>query len=93
MIATGGRPPRYSTTYGGIDAFNALNETRWRELSNLEIRAESEATHQVLLDYLRTVPEELPKTGSRFRRRLQLDTYGHYPIHTAHIHEWRNRVK
>jgi hypothetical protein len=30
LIASGGRPPRYSTTYGGIYAFKALNETRWR---------------------------------------------------------------
>jgi hypothetical protein len=28
---------------------------------------------------------------TRFRRRLRLDTYGHYPIHADAIRQWRKR--
>src|SRR5918996_3137585 len=33
LILEGGRPPRYSTRYGGIDAFNALMTERKARLS------------------------------------------------------------
>lgn len=92
LIAQGGRPPKYSDTYGGINAFNAQNEARWRTKSLGEIERDFAETHQRLIDYLRSVPEELLLSGTRFRRRLQLDAIGHYPIHTAHILEWRNRL-
>jgi len=29
--------------------------------------------------------------NDRFKRRLRLDTHGHYPIHTADILAWRDR--
>jgi len=88
-ILAGGRPPRYSTTYGGIDAFNALMAERKRDLSLAEVRRQAEETHRRLVAYLQSVPEEEFTRETRFRRRLRLDTYSHYPIHTAAIQEWR----
>jgi hypothetical protein len=35
-------------------------------------------------------PEHLAKE-TRFRHRLRLDTYGHYPLHTQAIRQWRER--
>lgn len=92
LIAQGGRPPKYSDTYGGIDAFNAQNEARWRKKSLAEIERDFADTHRRLSDYLNSVPDELLMSGTRFRRRLQLDAIGHYEIHSAHIREWRSRL-
>jgi hypothetical protein len=89
LILAGGRPPRYATTYGGIDAFNALMADRKRDLSLAEVRRQAEVTHRRLVAYLQSVPEEELTRETRFRRRLRLDTYSHYPIHTAAIQEWR----
>lgn len=89
LILAGGRPPRYSVKYGGIDAFNAEQTARRQDRSLDEIRREAEATHGRLLAYLATVPEEQFTRETRFRRRLRLDTYGHYPLHTAQISAWR----
>ena len=44
-----------------------------------------------LVAYLREVPPEELRGDSRFRRRLRLDTYGHYPIHAADIRAWREQ--
>lgn len=89
LILEGGRPPRYSVTYGGIDAFNALMTARRRDLSLAEVRSQFEETHRRLVAYLRSLPSERVTGDARFRRRLRLDTYGHYPIHTADIRRWR----
>ncbi|CAA9563855.1 MAG: hypothetical protein AVDCRST_MAG73-3975 [uncultured Thermomicrobiales bacterium] len=89
LILDGGRPPRYSVAYGGIDAFNALMTERKAGLSLDEVRGEFAETHRRLVDYLLGVPPERIVGDSRFRRRLRLDTYGHYPIHTADIRRWR----
>jgi hypothetical protein len=88
-ILAGGRPPRYSVTYGGIDAFNALMAERKQELSLAEVLAYAEDTHQRLLALLQAAPDDQITTETRFRRRLRLDTYSHYPIHTAMIRRWR----
>ena len=48
-----------------------------------------EATHRQLVDYLESAPAEQLATETRFRRRIRLDTYSHYPIHTKAILEWR----
>ena len=88
-ILAGRRPPRYSVTYGGIDAFNALMTERKQHLSLAEVLAQSAATHQRLLAFLQTVPDDQIRTETRFRRRLRLDTYSHYPIHTEAIRAWR----
>ena len=91
LIQAGGRPPRYSTTYGGIDAFNALNTELKRDLSLADVQRAFEETHRRLVAYIRTVPPEQLAGDTRFRRRLRLDAYGHYPIHTQEIRNWRRR--
>jgi hypothetical protein len=88
-ILEGKRPPKYSDRYGGIDAFNALKVRESRALSPAEALARFEDTHRRLIAYLQTAPEELLATETRFRRRIRLDTYSHYPIHTQAILEWR----
>jgi hypothetical protein len=90
-VLAGGAPPRYSVTWGGIDAFNAMKTQEKAGLSLAEVRAEAEATHDRLLAYLRSVPPEALKGNSRFSHRLRLDTYGHYPIHATAIRRWRER--
>jgi len=89
LIAEGGRPPRYSVTYGGIDEFNALMTEERRGLPLSEVLERSAQVHRQLLDYLARVPEDLVTTDTPFRKRLRLDTYGHYPRHAKVIREWR----
>ncbi|HSJ55319.1 MAG TPA: maleylpyruvate isomerase N-terminal domain-containing protein [Anaerolineae bacterium] len=93
LILEGGRPPRYSITYGGIDAFNAQTTARQRGLSLPDVLHEMEATHRRLVDYVQNAPEEQFARETRFRRRLRLDTYSHYPHHEQAIREWRERRK
>lgn len=92
MIAQGGRPPTYAVAHGGIDAFNAKMEQRWRYLSLAEVRRQLVETHERLISYLQSISPDLLDSKSRFRRRLRLDTYGHYPIHTEHIRAWRSQT-
>jgi hypothetical protein len=88
-ILQGGRPPRYSVLYGGIDAFNAQMTERMHGTSLAEVRQQMEETHARLVEYLQGAPEEQFTTETRFRRRLRLDTYSHYPIHAEAIRLWR----
>ncbi len=90
-ILEGKRPPKYSDRYGGIDAFNALKVRESRAVSPAEVLARVEATHRQLVDYLESAPAEQLATETRFRRRIRLDTYSHYPIHTQAIQEWRKQ--
>ena len=90
-ILEGKRPPKYSDLYGGIDAFNALKVRESRAVSPAEVLTRVEATHRQLLDYLESAPAEQLATETRFRRRIRLDTYSHYPIHTQAILEWRKQ--
>jgi hypothetical protein len=92
-ILQGIRPPRYSVLYGGIDAFNAQMTELKRGLSLTEVRQQLDETHQRLVAYLQSLPDELFTTETRFLRRLRLDTYGHYPIHTQAIHAWREKLE
>jgi hypothetical protein len=89
VVLAGARPLRYSVLYGGIDAFNAQKFEQKRSLSLSEVLDEQDETHRRLIDYLQTVPEDQFTRETRFRRRLRLDTYSHYPIHTRAIQEWR----
>jgi uncharacterized protein (DUF305 family) len=89
LIRTGGRPPRYSVKYGGIDAFNALKTAERRGLSLNEVRKQHDEVHEQLVEYVRASPAELFARETRFRRRLRLDTYGHYPGHARAIRKWR----
>jgi hypothetical protein len=92
LIIKEGRPPRYSTRYGGIDAFNALMTESKHDLSLADILQQQEAIHRQLIGYLQGVPEEQFTRETRFRHRLRLDTYSHYPKHAKAIREWRERV-
>lgn len=91
IIIAGGRPPRYSVAYGGIDAFNAMMADRKRDLSLSDVLTQQDDTHRRLIAFIQSVPEHQFTRETRFRRRLRLDTYSHYPIHTKAIEEWRQR--
>ncbi|RPI77858.1 MAG: ClbS/DfsB family four-helix bundle protein [Chloroflexi bacterium] len=91
LILQGGRPPRYSIMYGGIDAFNAQSIEQKRVLSLSEVLKQLDATHRRLIDYVQSVPEEQFIQETRFQRRLRLDTYSHYREHARMIREWRER--
>jgi len=91
LILKGGTPPRYSVRYGGIDAFNARMTEQKRNLLLTEVRAQLAATHGRLVDFIQSAPEHQLVGGTRFRRRLRLDTYGHYPLHAEAIRQWRQR--
>jgi DinB family protein len=89
VIAAGNRPPRYSVKYGGIDAFNDQMMAGKIDLPLEETLRLRDDTHTQLIGYLHSLPPEFLATNDRFRRRLRLDTYGHYAIHSADIQEWR----
>lgn len=91
-ILEGKRPPRYSVLYGGIDAFNAKMTELKRSQTLDEVLRQADETHRRLLKYLAGVPEDVFVRETRFRRRLRLDTYSHYPIHTAAIRAWREKL-
>ena len=91
LIIAGDRPPRYSVTYGGINAFNAMMAERKRHVSLSDVLTQLDDTHRRLVDFIRSVPEDQFTRETRFRRRLRLDTYSHYPFHTKSILEWRER--
>jgi len=90
-ILEGKRPPRYSMTYGGIDAFNALMTKRKESLSLSEVLRQLDDTHRRLVGVIERAPADQLVRETRFRRRLRLDTYGHYPNHAAAIRRWRER--
>ncbi len=88
-ILQGRRPPRYSVTYGGIDAFNALMTERKKALSLAEVVREQEQTHRRVIELIEHTPEEQFSRETRWRHRLKSDTWGHYPKHAAAIRRWR----
>jgi len=92
VIREGGSAPRYSITYGGIDAFNAMMTERRKGLSLSEVLRQHDEVHERLVRYVGNAPEKLFATDTRFRRRLRLDTYGHYPVHAKAIRAWRERA-
>jgi uncharacterized protein (TIGR03083 family) len=91
LILEGGRPPRYKDLYGGIDAFNARTTEAQRSLSLAEVMQQFEETHRRLIEYIAGAPDDELTRETRFRRRIRLDTYGHYPHHAVAIREWRER--
>jgi hypothetical protein len=90
-ILEGRRTPRYSVAYGGIDAFNAQMTAQNGALSLEEVLRRQEEIHRRLVEVVARAPEDLLTRETRFRRRLRLDTYGHYPGHTRAIRRWRER--
>jgi hypothetical protein len=89
-VMAGRRPPRYSVTYGGIDAFNALMTARKKDLSLTELLRQQAAVHRQVIRIIERAPDDQLGSESRFRRRLRADTYGHYPRHAAAIRRWRD---
>ncbi len=89
LILEGGTPPRYSVTYGGIDAFNARMTERKASFPLATVRRHLGETHGRLIDLVRKAPDDQLRRETRFRRRLRLDTYGHYPLHAEAIRQWR----
>jgi hypothetical protein len=90
-ILEGRRPPRYSVTYGGIDAFNAQTTRLKADLSLFEVFRQLDDVHQRIIDVIEHAPESHLIGAARFRRRLRLDTYAHYPKHALAIRRWRER--
>lgn len=91
LILDGGKPPRYSVTYGGIDAFNAQMTEQKRSLSLSEVLRQRDDTHRRLIDFIQRAPEDQFIRETRFRHRLRLDTYSHYPKHAKAIRKWREQ--
>jgi hypothetical protein len=91
VILGGGTPPRYSVQYGGINAFNAHMTQRTKSLSMAEVLRRRDEVHRRLIALVQSTPEAQLAGESRFRRRLRLDTYGHYPKHERAIRSWRER--
>jgi len=88
-VLKGQKPPTYVATYGGIDAFNARMTERKSALSLAEVFQEMCRVHDRLVGFLDRVPEDEFRSETRFRHRLRLDTYGHYPKHAGAIRRWR----
>jgi hypothetical protein len=92
FILAGGTPPRYSTQYGGIDAFNAQITEQKRGLPVDAVRGQLDETHRRLRDFVQRAPEEQFTHENPFRHRLRLETYSHYTLHANMIHDWRQRL-
>jgi len=90
-ILAGRRPPRYAVTHGGIDAFNAQMTQRNRDLTLAQVLRRRDDTHRRLVAFIEAAPESACGGDTRFRRRLRLDTYGHYAVHARAIRAWRER--
>jgi hypothetical protein len=90
-ILEGRKSPRYSLVYGGIDAFNALMTTKKAGLSLADVLEQQELVHRRVIDVVERTPDDALLPETRFRQRLRLDTYGHYPGHTTAIRRWREQ--
>ncbi len=89
----GEKYPRYSVKYGGINEFNALMTEKKKDLTFADILMQRDEVHRRLIQFLESVPEEFLDSKMRFRHRLRMDTYSHYPKHAAAIRRWRQIVK
>ncbi len=91
VILEGGKPPKYSVLYGAIDTFNARMTQENRKLSLSEVIQRRDFIHAKLLEFIGEVQQEYFLKENRFRRRLRLDTYGHYREHAQAIKNWKER--
>jgi len=64
VILAGGRPPRYSVTYGGIDAFNARMTELRKDLSLSEVLRQRDLVHGRLV----ALPKPRPSPRSPAKR-------------------------
>jgi hypothetical protein len=62
---------------------------RNRGLAVAEVLRRRDDTHRRLIAFIERVPESECGGDTRFRRRLRLDTYGHYAVHANAIRRWR----
>lgn len=91
VILQAGTPPRYSVTHGGINAFNAKMTEQKKALPLFEVLRQQDDRHRQLIRLIESAPEDQLSGSARFRHRLRLDTYGHYPKHAEAIRKWRAR--
>ena len=91
LVLAGGQPPRYSVMHGGIDAFNAKMTAQRSGLSLAAVLRQRDDVHRRLVALIEGAPQSQLTRETRFRRRLRLDTYGHYPKHAQAISRWRER--
>ncbi len=92
-ILKGEKPPRYSITHGGINAFNRTMTEQNRGLGLAEVRRQAKDTHRRLLSFIESVPEDQFRSETPFRHRLRLDTYSHYRKHADAIRKWRAHLE
>ncbi len=92
LIIAGGRPPTYKAQYGGIDAFNAATAAAKRDLALAEVLRRFEETHERLTRAVAKLPLSQIERETRARRRLRIDTYAHYQVHTQAIRQWRESL-
>src|SRR3989442_13702077 len=62
-----------------------------RGISLSEVLRQLEDTHGHLIDFVRRTSEGQFTRDTRFRRRLRLDTYSHYPQHAEAMRKWRGQ--
>ncbi|MDQ2830124.1 MAG: hypothetical protein M3Y74_13890 [Chloroflexota bacterium] len=62
-----------------------------RGLSLSDVQRQLDDTHRRLIAFIQRAPADQLTRETRARRRLRLDTYGHYPLHAEAIREWRER--
>jgi hypothetical protein len=67
LVLMGKRPPRYSVTDGGIDAFNAQTTEQRKNLSLLEVFRHQEEVHHRLIELIEGVREDQLGGDTRFR--------------------------
>lgn len=72
-----------------LDRFNARTSAEKAALSLDEVRRQLAATHEELLAWIPTVPDDQLVPGSEVEDRLKADTWDHYPEHAAAIRAWR----
>jgi hypothetical protein len=90
LLRAGGRPPRY-ITFGGLDAFNAKRSAEKRRRSLATVLRQLDDTHRRLRALIARLPDAELARETRVRRRIRLETFGHYPEHAAAIRQWRKR--
>ena len=88
LMARGQPQPRYRQ-YRGIDGFNAWQSEKKAGLSLEDVQSQLMETHHMLMSVVAEMSEEHWATETRIRRRLRIDTYGHYRLHCEQIMAWR----
>ena len=88
LMAKGQPQPRYRQ-YGGVDGFNAGESEKKAGLSLEDMQRRLMETHHRLMSVVAEMAEEHWATETRIRRRLRIDTYGHYRLHRDQIMAWR----